>query len=216
MATPSSATLAQRHKRLYLLRVLLKNAPHNLPGVSEMRGGLFVFALHPQQVRYQAPTRAQAYPVGIDEVAVDQQGVSPPIIQISGTFGEQGGHLNGKGLDGRQAQRGLENVVRGFALAVAQAGRQRRPLPQLEWHDLYRAEHWIVKPDNVPYGSEDQSSPLRETYSLTLTGLKLATNPPTIPDPLPAAMNAPHAACPLNPGCKIGGPSTPGCPYTRK
>lgn len=215
MAAPEQSTRALRDARAYIFRVLLNDKPRSIPGVDGMEDGLFILPRNPVSVQYQAGMRNFVYAVGTSEMRADQQGVDPPLIQIGVNFGERGSwdDKTQQGMDGRRSIRALENLVRGYAKAVAEAGRKRQPLHVLEFHDIYREESWVVTPLNVPYGMEDAGRPYTEDGSVRLQALTRADDAIPPADPIPARMRDRARLCPLNPACKYGGPFEKGCPY---
>lgn len=215
MARPEPSTLALREARAYIFRVLLSGQPRNFDDVDGMQGGLFILPRHPVSVQYQASPRTFVYATGIHEMRADQQGVDPPLITIGYDFGERGGYdpKSKRGLDGRRATRALEDLIRAYLKAAAERGRNRQDIHVLEFHDIYRGGSWVVAPQNVPYGAEDAARPYAESGVIRLQALRPADHAIPPVNPLPARLRDKHAACPLNPGCKYGGPFAPGCPY---
>lgn len=222
MAKPSPETLRLRASRAYIFRVLYQGKPRNIEGVAGMENGEWVMPVYPASVNYRSQARSMVYATsggaGGGERGADEQGKDPPIITLSGTFSEQGAYRPGVGgLDGRAAQRAFENLIGGYLKLVHDEGMLRNPMHVLEWHDLYREESWVVTPANVPYGTEDSSRPLIESYQLSLTALHRTTTPAIhSPDPISLAAVQKHGNCPLNPRCRFGGPSVPGCPWRKK
>lgn len=215
MARPTQKTLNLREARAYAFRVLLKGKPRTISGVEGMKDGLFFLPRHPTNVQYLAQNRSTTYASGVHERRSDQQGVDPPTISLTLDFGERGGYdaLTQKGLDGRAATRALENLIRGYIKAVATSGRRRAPLHELEFHDIYRREAWIVEPQNVPYGTEDSARPYSESITLRLLALRRADHAIAPANPLPQQMRNKYTFCPLHPNCKYGGASRKGCPF---
>lgn len=218
MATPTKHTLDLRDARAYVFRVLYKGKPRNIEGVEGMKGGEFVLPRNPVSVQYQAAPRTGLHASGTLEQIADHQGVEPPTITLGLDFGERGSYdtKSGKGMDGRQIQRALEDLIRGYLKATTNQGRKRQPMHVLEFHDIYRGESWVVTPQNVPYGMEDNSRPFAESSSLRLQALRRADDAIPPADPISAALRDKFHACPLNPGCKYGGPREKGCPYGGK
>lgn len=207
--------MALRDARAYIFRVLLRGQPRNIDGVDGMEGGLFILPRHPVSVQYQAGPRTFTYATGTQEMRADQQGVDPPLITLAYDFGERGGYdpRTRQGMDGRRATRALENLIRGYLKAAANAGRNRRDIHVLEFHDLYREQGWVVTPQNVPYGGEDAGRPYAESGVIRLQALRPADDAIPAADPLPERLRDGVNACPLNPACKYGGPFEPGCPF---
>lgn len=168
MSRPAQSTIELRQSALYVIRLFLNGSPYvdAVPGAPAYAQGEFQLPLPPQQVKLEARSRHQLTPLGL-ALAVDEHGVTPPEISISGTFGESVRNLR----DGRQWQRELEALCRYYLEENYRRGRAREPLLRMSWHDTYRSEHWYVHPVSVPYGSQDVSSPYREQYQLRLQAL---------------------------------------------
>ena len=215
MSRPESSTIQKRQSRAYLFRVTLSGKPVNIPGVDGMENGVWVLPRNPTGVQYQANARSMTFATGTQTSRADQQGVDAPVISVSGTFGERGAWEPGVqgGLDGRRSQRAFENLVRGFLKLAAQEGRTGAPMHVMEFHDTYRDESWYVTPAVVPYGSEDASRPLMESYSVRLTALARVDSAAPEGSLLSRKMLDRHGPCPLNPRCRYGGPFVKGCPY---
>ncbi|PIG96872.1 hypothetical protein [Deinococcus sp. UR1] len=218
MARPEHSTLALRDARAYIFRVLLNGKPRNYDDIDGMRDGMFILPRHPISVAYQAGARTFTFATGTTTMRADQQGVDPPVIQLSLNFGERGGYdaASRQGMDGRRSMRAVESLIRAYLKAAANAGRARQPIPVLEFHDIYRGESWVVTPQSVPYGMEDAGRPYTEDGSLRLQALERAdtTIPPS--DPIPARLKDKVNMCPLHPVCKYGGPFESGCPFRGK
>ncbi len=215
MARPESSTIQKRDTRAYLFRVTLNGKPVNIPGVDGMKDGIWVLPRNPQGVQYQAGARSMVFPTGIMTSRSDQQGVDAPVINISGSFGENGAWKPGVtgGIDGRRSQRAFENLIRGYLKLTAEEGRVGNPMHVMEFHDTYRDESWVVAPAMVPYGQEDASRPLMESYTVRLTALDRVDAKRPEGNKLNRSMLDRHGACPLNPRCRYGGPFVKGCPY---
>lgn len=185
MSYPAASTLEHRTAAQYVVRLFVNGSPYQsaVPGASQYQQGEFRLPLAPQQVKLEARSRHQVTPLGL-EAAVDEHGVTPPEITISGTFGEAGNRT----LDGRQWHREFEALVRYYLEENYRRGRSREPLLSMSWHDTYRVEHWFVHPITVPYGSQDVSSPYREQYQWRLQALRRYDGPVPTYDPLEAAL----------------------------
>lgn len=212
MASPNPTTVRARNRAAYILRLTHPSGKTPDPGLPGVRKGELRLPLSPQSINYDAAPRQQVYPTGVSTAGADVQGKSPPVITIAGTFGERGSMA--LRMDGREWHRALEAFVEWYLVKVAEEGRARQPQHELEWHDTYRDEHWVVTPLNVPYGAQDASAPRRESYTLRLQGLREADRDRQEPDTLARALNNPLSACPYTPDCAFGGPRCPGCPLS--
>ncbi len=213
MSRPSDETLRLRRSSVYVLRLLAPNGRPANPGLPGVTNGEFRFEYAPQRVEYQDGLRAQVVPQGATGALADVQGISPPAITVNFTFGEAG-RLPTGGLDGRELHAAIEGVVRWYVTRVAAEGRARQALHTLEWHDPYKAQHWVVIPMNTPYGARDATGPYKESATLKLQALTRADQGAPAAPLIRFALANPVSACPYAPNCGQGGPRCAGCLLT--
>ncbi len=207
MFRAKASTQKKRRAAAYILRVTYQGRPANPGGLTGLKNGEFRLPLAPQNIRYEASARTATHALHGENVA-DEHGMNPPDITISGTFGE----ATRGGLDGIEWQRALEDLIEWYARVNLTDGLARRPLHELEWHDTFRGEHWVVTPKAVPYGEQDASKPVTESYTLRLEALRKVAAPPVRAAPAPLSVTS-SALCPLYPGCVTGGEFDAQCPY---
>jgi hypothetical protein len=215
MGQPTVSTITRRASRRYTFRLTdAKGSPHTPPGELGRiaPGGEFELPIAPQSVEYPDRARTAQNPDADGTISADEQGASPPSVNLTGTFGESTkSNSLGVKLDGRQWQRAFESFITYYFETQRKAARQRTPPLRMEWHDSYRDAHLIVTPQMTPRGREDSSTPLRESYQITLTGLRKTTG-----NTRRAADASTDSAlanfCPAQYQCKLDGVARhPGC-----
>jgi hypothetical protein len=144
----------------------------------------FIFPLTPSNVTKQVINLTNYYDVqgnntnyGVQRI-IDQYGLTPPIITISGTTGFQFHSLDQYQWSGRSSFARLVSIIQAYASQVATAISSEQPsaMPILQFTDSYTAETYNVVPLNQQAYSMDVSRPIIQTYNLVF--LAQATQTP--------------------------------------
>lgn len=171
------AVLTATHNRrlqgqAYLLRLLEANRPHPVPN-HPIAGsdGVFPLPVAPQTINIEQVNRLAIMESRTWRVH-DEQGQAPPEFDLSGRMPVTPVTINNKRLDGYELQRALESYIRYYFEQNLQRGRQRRPLLEMQFHDFYSGESWVVVPQRTPLGQRNSNAPLVEQYSFKLIGIR--------------------------------------------
>lgn len=194
----STATLLDNAQ--FALRATINGSPLLPPGMPWVNDlGEFLLPIPPQSVEYGDGVRGTTFPLSEMTTRSEVRGLDTPTINISGTMGM----LERDGYDGYEWQRNLETYVRWFFQAQVTAGKNRTPIPEMEWHDVLRDEHWYVQILQTPYGRQDASTPIRESYILKMKSLRKTGTPPKLTREQSTSRTTLAASlCPLYPACQ--------------
>lgn len=190
MARPTTAHRQRHEHAAYVLRITERGRAHPVAGNPVAgRDGTFPLPIPPQAVR----GTADAY-LGVmdtrDGRIIDEQGHAPPTFEVQGQFLLTPKRANGALLDGYEFQRALEHFITYYLTENRARARQRQPLLEMEWHDTFGEQHWVVAPSLIPIGQRDSGSPVTEKWTLKLTGVRrVTTDTPSI-DTVRDAMSA--------------------------
>jgi hypothetical protein len=165
------------------------------PGLSGFINGdytdQFVFPLSPASLTRQYINLSVYYDVrgtqaqnGVNRI-VDQYGMGPPIIAISGTTGYQYHSMDGFQWTGRDSINRLNNIISEYAFRVTEASEFGFPMPLLVFEDSYIGDAYIVIPFQQQSFNMDNSRPIVSNYALQLLAIQTLSAPlPSIPDPI--------------------------------
>ena len=135
---------------------------------------VFIFPLTPSKVTKTVMNLTNYYDVqgnntnyGVQRI-IDQYGLTPPVITISGTTGFQFHSLDQYQWSGRSSFARLVSIIQAYASQVATAvsSSQSTALPTLQFTDSYTAETYTVVPLNQQVYNMDVSRPIYQTYDL--------------------------------------------------
>ena len=108
---------------------------------------------------------------------IDQYGVAPPIISISGTTGFKYHSLDGFQWDGKQSVLRLEALIRTYAILVQQQAAAGQPLPQMFFNDSWKQLTWQVVPIGPQNFQMSAGRPLFTNYLISFIASQVANTP---------------------------------------
>jgi len=155
----------------------------------------YTFPLTPNNVTKSVISLTNYYDVqgsntgfGVQRI-IDQYGLTPPIITISGSTGFQFHSTDGYQWSGRSSFALLVQFIQQYASLVTQASNSNPPtaLPTMTFYDGYTGEAFNVVPLNQQAYSMDVAKPIIQTYNLQFLAQTTITPqavPLTSQDPL--------------------------------
>lgn len=185
-----SVPFANNQTVLYRLRIYT-NSNNSVP-VEE-----FIFPLTPSSITKQYNSLTSYYDVrnsssnqagpgsssntGVQRI-VDQYGLTPPIITISGTTGFQFHSLDGYKWSGRSSFARLVQFLNTYATMVTTVinSSQNQPVPIMEFADGYTGELFIVVPIGPQTSNQDASRPIIQMYNLQLLVQQIVSGPQSL------------------------------------
>lgn len=149
----------------------------------------FIFPLTPNNINKQFINLTNYYDVastdaghlGVQRI-VDNFGLTPPIITISGTTGFQFHSLDNYQWSGRSSFAQLVQFIQSYNFLVAsnvESGQNAGPLPQLLFTDGFTNEIFDVVPFSTQSSGMEASRPLYQTYNLQFIA-RTTTSPESI------------------------------------
>lgn len=144
----------------------------------------YIFPLSPESLQYSVINLSNYFETqGINPSVdngvlriIDQYGLTPPIISISGNTGFKYHSLDGFQWDGKQSVLQLEALLRTYATMVKTAASTGQTIPGLYLNDSWKQQTWQV----IPFGPQNfqmsNSRPLLTNYLVSF----IATQAPNI------------------------------------
>ncbi len=159
---------------LYKLEII--TSPNNGPFIAGASLPPFIFPLTPVNVTKQSISLTNYYDVagppggaffGVQRI-IDQYGLTPPIITISGTTGFQFHSLDQFQWSGKASFALLVQYIQTYISLLTQAtqSNQQGFIPRLQFTDGFTGEVFLVVPLSQQVYSMDVSRPIIQTYNL--------------------------------------------------
>ena len=144
----------------------------------------FIFPLSPESLSYQRinltsyyETHGDSKNFGVKRI-IDQFGLTPPLITISGTTGFKFHNLDGFRWTGKQSILRLEAIIQNYAQLVQQAIETNATnFPQLFFYDTWKQQTWEVVPYNAQGFAMDNRRPLFTNYNIQLIAVQSIGTP---------------------------------------